>query len=161
MKPCRKHIQSFIATLLLVTGIALSLVFFLNGSLSIGTFIGILLGIYTLYLLVGCCCNSLVSSLSDIEEGQRLETYYDWIRKREGRFMFSAVCYHYETRHHTRKVRDSYGYSRTEHFTTTEKVITHESVEHLTPTITKDLSGPIEHVKPSVNIIFAHFKVTH
>ena len=42
-----------------------------------------------------------------------------------GRFRFHAECYHYETRFHTRTVRDRDGHTTTEHYTTEEKVVTH------------------------------------
>lgn len=78
-----------------------------------------------------------------------------------GRFTFHAECYHYETRHHTRTIRDADGNTRTEHYTTTEKVVTHTATEYLTPYETRDESGKIERIRANTNIVFIHFFVKY
>ena len=77
----------------------------------------------------------------------------------EGQFIFHATCYHYETRYHTRTVRDANGNNRTETYTTQEKVITHSATEYLRPSYTKDDSGSVDEVRAMTDIIFVKYLV--
>jgi hypothetical protein len=91
------HCQALVATLLLIAGLVTGLVvyFYTDVQLSVGALIGICAGTYLLYLIVGCCCNSLGSYLGNIDRGENFESYYEWIRNGVGHFWFHAECYHY------------------------------------------------------------------
>jgi hypothetical protein len=155
------HWQAFIATFILIGGSVTAAIFYLNGTFELGVMFGIIGGCYLIYLLVGCCCNPLRNYLSNIEHGQNFETYYEWIRNQNGHFWFYAECYHYETRHHTRTVTDSDGKSRTEHYTSTEKVVTHTATESLQPIRTVDESGAVDRIRAEAAMVFIHFQVRH
>ena len=157
------HCQAFIATLLLIAGLVTAnvLYFVSDVQLELGVYIGITCGTYVLYLIVGCCCNTLTQYLSNIDRGENFQTYYDRVREMVGRFVFHAECYHYEIRHHTRHVRDNDGRSRTEHYTTREKVVTHSATEYLTPYETRDESGKADRIRANSFIVFIHFFVKY
>lgn len=63
------HCQAVFATILLLGGIGTGIILFLNESISTEGMIGILVGAYFMYLIVGCCCNKLNSYLGNIEKG--------------------------------------------------------------------------------------------
>lgn len=71
------------------------------------------------------------------------------LRGSNGSFEFRAVCYHYETRIHTRSD------GRIE--TRQERVVTHTANEALNPTFTKDESGVMSKINAQTNMIFVEF----
>jgi hypothetical protein len=73
---------------------------------------GICGGFYALHLLIGFCCNSYFSQFTNIQHGSQLENEYNKTRNLTGYFLFTAECFHYETRHHTRTVSDGRGGTR-------------------------------------------------
>lgn len=157
------HCQSLWATILLLGGEATGLILYFKSDVDLSTdaLIGICVGSYLLYLIVGLCCNPLREYLSNIDRGENFETYYQQVRAMIGRFRFHAECYHYEIRHHTRTVRDANGNTRHEHYTTREKVVTHVATEYLTPYDTKDVSGNVDRIRANTNVVFIHFYVRY
>ena len=156
-----RHCQALIATLLLLGGVATGVVLYMQEQLELGVMLGIIGGGYALYLIIACCCNPLQKYLGNIDRGESFEPYTERVREMVGRFEFYAECYHYETRHHTRTVRDANGNSRTEHYTTRERVVTHRATEYLTPLRTIDESGRADRIRAEANIVFIHFMVRY
>lgn len=75
-----------------------------------GGFFGIIGFAYVIYLVLGCAANNMRDYLGNIDLGENFEKYYETVRNMVGHFWFSAECYHNETRHHTRCVRDQHGH---------------------------------------------------
>ena len=87
-----KHCQAFIATFFLLAGIITGVIIYsdANNGLPLEGLIGICGGSYVLYLIIGFCCNPLLSYLGNISRGELFETCYDQIRAMIGRFCFHA-----------------------------------------------------------------------
>jgi len=66
------HCQALIATIFLIGGVTTACVLQFASSTDLGTggFVGIICGSYLLYLIIGCCCNTLTSYLGNIERGE-------------------------------------------------------------------------------------------
>lgn len=107
------HCQAIFATIVLLGGIGTGVILYISGTLSTEGMIGVLVGAYFLYLIIGCCCNRLNSYLGNIDKGENFELNYEYLRKGIGFFWFHAECYHYETRYHTRTYTDSNGNTQT------------------------------------------------
>lgn len=78
------HCQAIVATIFLVGGIVLAVILLMNKSIGIGGLIGIIVAAYLLYLLIGCCCNSLNEYLGNVERGENFHNYYEMGRTASG-----------------------------------------------------------------------------
>ncbi len=65
----KKHCKTIAATLLLVGGVSTAIALFVKSIIGIGPLIGIIVGSYFLYLIIGCCNNTLRTYVSSIEKG--------------------------------------------------------------------------------------------
>jgi hypothetical protein len=103
------------ASLIMWIGIAVVIVLFFQKVINVdaGAIAGICVGIYLFYLLLAMCCNPLFKYLENIEHGSKFRDEYSRVKSLNGHFFFNAICYHYETRHHTRTVSDGKGGTKT------------------------------------------------
>ncbi|MBP9847698.1 MAG: hypothetical protein KBD43_16705 [Saprospiraceae bacterium] len=63
------HSPAIFATIFLIGGLVAGVVLYVNGSVSAEALIGICVGTYLFYLIVGFCCNTLTSYLGNIDSG--------------------------------------------------------------------------------------------
>jgi hypothetical protein len=68
-KESSMHCQALWATIFLLAGVFCGVYFYLTGSLSVGGAVGVCVGSYALYLIIGCCCNALTKYLENIDRG--------------------------------------------------------------------------------------------
>lgn len=82
----------------------------LNNFLSLGLVIGLICGLYVLYLIIGCCCSDIKEYIHNMKKFDQYQETYDQMVKGRGYFSFWIECYHYQTyrdskgRTHRRKV---------------------------------------------------------
>ena len=63
------HCQALWATIFLLVGLFCGVYFYITGGLTVGGAVGVCVGSYALYLIVGCCCNALTKYLENIDRG--------------------------------------------------------------------------------------------
>ena len=129
--------------------------------MEVGPFIAACSGVYLLYIITALCCNPLFAYFSNVEEGANFENQYNSVRAIQGHFSLHAECYHYETRFHTRTVTNANGETRTETYTTQEKVVTHTATETILPRECYDESGAVDQVRAVTEVIFIHNRVNY
>lgn len=91
------HCRSLFSTIILFGGIITVLALYLTDNIEITyeALIGICVGIYVFYLMLGLICNPLFSYLNNIEHGMNFQKSYEATRALVGHFSFHAECYHY------------------------------------------------------------------
>ena len=124
----------WIATICVWASIAVSLYFYISeGKVEIFGALGFF---YIVYLVLEFCsttsrylCNKSTDQGMYEQMGRNFQTPPE--------IRFHCECYHYETRHHTRTNKDG----KTEHYTTTEKIVTYTEVYSLPYYSERDVSG--------------------
>ena len=103
------HLCVIIPNLLFI-GAVVTGVIGIDNFFSLGAAIGIMVGLYLLYLIFGCCCSDIKEYIQNMKRFDNYQSTYDQMVKGQGYFSFWIECYHYETYHdskgrsHTRKV---------------------------------------------------------
>jgi len=126
MDACRRspHLKSW--TLTLAFGLALILlILVLQGAITIDKSV-IIIGVSLtgfVYVLEMFCSSSF-SYLSGTHEKEAVKIIVNNMKAATPSIEWHVECYHYETRHHTRRTTDREGHSHTEHYTTEERVNT-------------------------------------
>ncbi len=119
--------------------IATVIVLIIVGFKNPDTFNGILGGcgvVYLIYIILEFCSPTskyLCNKSSDQGMYEKMGAHF----RTPPEIRFNCECYHYETRHHTRT--DSEG--RTEHYTTTERVVTYRETYTMPYYSERDVSG--------------------
>lgn len=86
----------------------------------------VLLGVSLLvYYIEAFCCSHTLQYLRNVKTSERTVEFMRKLQCGRPDIMMFAESYHYETRHHTRTKTNAEGHTRTEHYTTSEKVVTH------------------------------------
>jgi len=123
------HLKSWLLTLGTITLILL-VILVDTGTVWIGydsmLVIYIFLGVFGFSYLVEICCSSSFSYLRESHEQEATLALVHNMKKAAPCITWHVQCYHYETRHHTR--RDSEG--NIEHYTTQERVNTWSATEN-------------------------------
>lgn len=89
-------------------------------------FFPVLAGLYIIYLIECSCSSTRAFTHNKTTEPDAL---VNAVHGNPPTIYFSIQCYHYETRHRTRTVRDSNGNTRTEHYTERVRVNTHHATQ--------------------------------
>ena len=86
----------------------------------------VLLGVSLLvYYIEAFCCSHTLQYLRNVKTSERTVEFMRKLQCGRPEIMMFAESYHYETRHHTRTKTNAEGQTITEHYTTSEKVVTH------------------------------------
>ena len=137
------HIVLGVMTGILIAGFVIGGVGF-NKFLSMGGSVGIILGSYVLYLILGLCCSDIREYISNTKRNAEYEATYSKMVKGRGFFKFWIECYHYVT------VRTKNGTSR-------RKVVTHTANEIFHVAACFDESGQIGNIIDEKSYIFIHY----
>lgn len=116
----------------------------LGDFLSVGATVGIIIGSYLLYLIIGYCCSDIKDYIHNMKRFDNYQETYNNMVRGKAYFKFWIECYHYVT-------------VRTRKGTRQRKVVTHTANELFSIPNAVDESGIITSIQDVTSHVFINY----